>query len=662
MPANFPASPTVNQVYTYAGVSWFWTGSRWQISLGPVLLGATGATGVTGTTGSPGAAGAQGATGITGNIGAVGATGLTGTTGSQGATGATGPVAGADTQVIYNSAGAAAGSANLTFNGTTLTMAANPVLSAGTANGVLYLNGSKAATSGSALKLNGSTFTITTSEAKAQSAIPFLLTTSDASSRFDLIISRTNTYYSIQSVEQDVAYRPLVLQKDGSNVGIGTTSPGAKLEIYKTLASSTTAEQMLIINTDFGSAIGTGFGGALVFRGRTAGNLLQDNAQILAYNEDAGDNGYALGFFTRPTNAAGLQQRLTILRGGNVGIGTSSPSFKLDISGGDDTNSLRVYGSSTYGPAIRIQYTGTGGKSWNIISNSSGNAGGAGALQFWNNTDSVTAMVITPSGSLGIGTTSPSYTLDVNGRIRGNDVGLGSNSNWYYFDSFGGSNFMGLGGGYSLQFWINGTERFRITNNGYFMASNNGSYTDTAASYHEIRNSNNALGIMIRSTNAFLSSDVLAVTADRNTTNNSYYPLNYYNWGAGLYRFRVADSGNATNTNGSYGAISDAKMKTDIVDAGSQWADIKGIRFRKFKMKDDPTGLLQLGVVAQELELTSPGLVEEHTDRDPEGNDLGTTTKSVKTSILLMKAAKALQEAINRIETLEAKVAALEGT
>jgi hypothetical protein len=121
-------------------------------------------------------------------------------------------------------------------------MAANPVLSAGTANGVLYLNGSKAATSGSALKLNGSTFTITTSEAKAQSAIPFLLTTSDASSRFDLIISRTNTYYSIQSVEQDVAYRPLVLQKDGSNVGIGTTSPAVKLDSYGAIRSTLAAD------------------------------------------------------------------------------------------------------------------------------------------------------------------------------------------------------------------------------------------------------------------------------------------------------------------------------------------------------------------------------------------------------------------------------------
>lgn len=101
-------------------------------------------------------------------------------------------------------------------------------------------------------------------------------------------------------------------------------------------------------------------------------------------------------------------------------------------------------------------------------------------------------------------------------------------------------------------------------------------------------------------------------------------------------------------------------MKTDIVDAGSQWNDLKAVRFRKFKMKNDPAGLMQLGVVAQELEQTSPGLVDEHTDRDAEGNDLGTTTKSVKTSVLLMKAAKALQEAMARIETLEAKVAALE--
>ena len=46
--------------------------------------------------------------------------------------------------------------------------------------------------------------------------------------------------------------------------------------------------------------------------------------------------------------------------------------------------------------------------------------------------------------------------------------------------------------------------------------------------------------------------------------------------------------------------------------------------------------------------------------KDAENNDLGTVTKAVQYSILYMKAVKALQEAMDRIETLEAKVTALE--
>mgnify|MGYP003344495791 FL=1 len=142
---------------------------------------------------------------------------------------------------------------------------------------------------------------------------------------------------------------------------------------------------------------------------------------------------------------------------------------------------------------------------------------------------------------------------------------------------------------------------------------------------------------------------------------NTFYALSYYNAGAGVFKFRVADSGDVTNTNNSYGAISDAKMKTDIVDAGSQWNDIKGLRVRKFRYKSDPSAPLQIGLVAQEAEVVSPGLVDEHIDRDEDNNDLGTTTKSVKYSVLYMKAIKALQEAMSRIETLEAEVAALKG-
>ena len=54
------------------------------------------------------------------------------------------------------------------------------------------------------------------------------------------------------------------------------------------------------------------------------------------------------------------------------------------------------------------------------------------------------------------------------------------------------------------------------------------------------------------------------------------------------------------------------------------------------------------------------GLVETSKDQDPAGGLLETETKSVKYSILYMKAVKALQEAMDRIETLEAKVTALE--
>jgi hypothetical protein len=121
----------------------------------------------------------------------------------------------------------------------------------------------------------------------------------------------------------------------------------------------------------------------------------------------------------------------------------------------------------------------------------------------------------------------------------------------------------------------------------------------------------------------------------------------------------VYTNGDVQNTNNSYGAFSDLKLKENIVDALSQWDDIKALQVRKYNFKKGQTHT-QIGLIAQEVELVAPGLVTEAPDRDAEGNDLGTVTKSVNYSVLYMKAVKALQEAIERIETLEAKVAALE--
>lgn len=99
MPINFPSSPTVGDVYTFAGRSWEWNGQGWQAYPGPALVGPTGPTGSTGNTGPTGATGATGsggptgpASGPTGPTGA-GPTGPTGPTGDTGPTGAsiTGP-------------------------------------------------------------------------------------------------------------------------------------------------------------------------------------------------------------------------------------------------------------------------------------------------------------------------------------------------------------------------------------------------------------------------------------------------------------------------------------------------------------------------------------------------------------------------------------------
>lgn len=130
--------------------------------------------------------------------------------------------------------------------------------------------------------------------------------------------------------------------------------------------------------------------------------------------------------------------------------------------------------------------------------------------------------------------------------------------------------------------------------------------------------------------------------------------------GSGTDSIYIYSNGNIKNTNNSYGAISDIKLKENIVDANSQWDDLKALQVRNYNFKEGQTHT-QIGLVAQEVEQVSPGLVTESPDRDAEGNDLGTVTKSVNYSVLYMKAVKALQEAMERIEVLEAKVNALEG-
>ena len=124
----------------------------------------------------------------------------------------------------------------------------------------------------------------------------------------------------------------------------------------------------------------------------------------------------------------------------------------------------------------------------------------------------------------------------------------------------------------------------------------------------------------------------------------------------GNQKVAFANNGNVTNSTGSYGTISDEKLKENISDASSQWADVKALKVRKYSMKEDNLGSAnKIGVIAQELETSGMnGLVEEIKWNKE-------TVKTVKYSILYMKAIKALQEAMTRIETLEIEVKALKG-
>lgn len=237
------------------------------------------------------------------------------------------------------------------------------------------------------------------------------------------------------------------------------------------------------------------------------------------------------------------------------------------------------------------------------------------------------------------------------------------------------------------------TERMRLTSNGYMRLGDGTTY------YHTIRGGggNEALEFTANagqqaattvSTIKFLSSDTGGAITERMRIGSAGNIFTLAGddsirlsttWGAGLSyayirgrhsassvgtgteTFIVWSNGNVQNTNNSYTAISDIKLKENIVDANSQWDDIKALRIRNYNLKEGQTHT-QIGLIAQEVEPISPGLVAESHDRDDEGNDLGTTTKSVNYSVLYMKAVKALQEAMERIESLETRLAALEVT
>src|SRR3989338_1215911 len=146
-----------------------------------------------------------------------------------------------------------------------------------------------------------------------------------------------------------------VIYETGGNIGIGTTAPGAKLEIAGGTTVNALSAKVADINTNFGNGyveaeiVNTDTTvnnwGRVVFT--DAVNGLWSGGLGLQYTDHTNNYG-DLGFVTR--SAGGLTEKMRINSTGNVGIGTTSPAYKLDVNGNTRiTGDLTVTGTVSYG-------------------------------------------------------------------------------------------------------------------------------------------------------------------------------------------------------------------------------------------------------------------------------------------------------------------------
>jgi hypothetical protein len=236
--------------------------------------------------------------------------------------------------------------------------------------------------------------------------------------------------YQLQTTSGASNAGNLSLQSYGGKVGIGTTSPSKTLEVNGTL--------------------------------KTASDITCDGTTIFGGTSSLNINLFAAGSLNLKTNNT---TALTINSSQEVGIGTTSPKGKLHVLDGtagsytpDSEADTVVIESSVVG-GISLIGTGSGSAqkqklAFGTISDPTGaevrydpnnsfmSVGTTAASNFLklitgNGTE---AMRLAADGNVGIGTTSPSYKLDVNGTIGGTQLhiqggyALGSSSNFLYID------------------------------------------------------------------------------------------------------------------------------------------------------------------------------------------------------------------------------------
>ena len=225
------------------------------------------------------------------------------------------------------------------------------------------------------------------------------------------------------------------------NVGIGTTSPSRRLEVVDSSAAQ-------ILAKGWGPDSAGNDGGAIQLGEESAfhGLLSYDNATSILYIDNAYNNSNGDIRFRTKTSSTAITP-LTIKGGGNVGIGTNSPSHRLHVlgatTGGWNGLNLNVVisSSNTYANAHAggIAFGGAYNSSetqtvlagvWASRPNAGdGQYGGMvhiGARE--HGTDNIEKVINVSHASVGIGTASPGKTLEVIASADNDGIEIGSSS------------------------------------------------------------------------------------------------------------------------------------------------------------------------------------------------------------------------------------------
>ena len=297
----------------------------------------------------------------------------------------------------------------------------------------------------------------------------------------------------------------------------------------------------------------------------------------------------------------------------------------------------------------------------------------------------ISSLYISPSGKVGIGTgfsinSQPSQSLSVSGTVSATGfVGSGAGLTNISPSSISNQNLLSAGSSVTAS---NVVVTNTITNATYyptFVSSGSSAAirTNTAGlSYNPSTNALNLTGTF-NSTKLVVLDNLLGTDTSVFFNSHASFASSIFGFGTSraagtscffmygsannVNTFYVFNNGSVRNTLNSYGAISDIKLKENIVDATPKLDKLMQVRVVNYNFKENSgyEKFKQIGVIAQELENVFPGLVEEIADRDEKGEILETTTKSVKYSIFVPMLIKAIQEQQAQIEELKSQVASL---